>query len=179
MQQSGATLLELMVTLAVSAILLGIGIPSFASLSHSSRLSGATNELVSALHLTRSEAIKRNSRVVMCISATGTSCAASGDWHQGWLVFHDANNNAALDAGETVILGRPVFPPGLKLTGNLWVSKYISYTSSGSTRTVSGMLQVGTLTVCNESAVSGKAREVVISGTGRPRSTTITKASCA
>lgn len=179
MQQSGATLLELMVTLAVSAILLGIGIPSFASLSHSSRLSGATNELVSSLHLTRSEAIKRNSRVVMCTSATGTSCAASGDWHQGWLVFHDANNNAALDSGETVILTRPAFPPGLKLKGNLWVSKYISYTPSGATRTVSGMLQMGTLTVCNESAVSGKAREVVISGTGRPRTATITKPSCA
>jgi prepilin-type N-terminal cleavage/methylation domain-containing protein len=59
MKQSGATLMELMVVLAISAILLTIGIPAFASLSQSSRLSSATTELIASLHLARSEAIKR------------------------------------------------------------------------------------------------------------------------
>lgn len=178
MKQSGATLLELMVVLAISAILLGIGIPSFSAFTGNSRLASATNELVSSLHLARSEAIKRNSRVVMCISATGTSCAASGGWHQGWLVFHDANNNAVLDAGETVILVRQAFPAGLSLEGNLWVSNYISYTPTGATRMISGFYQVGTLTLCNESDTSGTAREVVISSTGRPRTVKVVLASC-
>ena len=178
MKQSGATLLELMVVLAVSAILLGIGIPGLTALSSSSRLVSATNELVSSLHLARSEAIKRNSRVVMCKSATGTSCAASGGWHQGWLVFHDPNNNAALDANETVILARPFFPGGINLNGNQWIARYISYTPSGATRMVSGVLQVGTLTVCNVSASSGTAREIIISSTGRPRTVKVVLASC-
>ena len=178
MKQSGATLLELMVVLAVSAILLGVGVPSFVALTNGSRLTSATNELVSSLHLARSEAIKRNSRVVMCTSATGASCVASGGWQQGWLVFHDPNNNAVLDSGETVIVARQAFPAGLKLNGNEWISKYISYTPSGATRTISGVLQVGTLTLCNEIDASGNARLVIISSTGRPRTVEAVLASC-
>ena len=178
MNQSGVTLVELMVVLAVFAILLGIGIPSFVGLANSSRLTSATNELVSSLHLARSEAIKRNSRTVMCTSATGTSCAASGGWQQGWLVFHDNNNNAVLDAGEMVILARQAQPAGLLLTGNMPVSKYISYSPSGATKLISGAFQAGTLTLCNVSGVPGMARQVVISSTGRPRTSKITLASC-
>lgn len=178
MKQSGTTLLELMVVLSIAGILLAIGIPAFSHLAHSSRLASATNELVSALHLARSEAIKRNSRTVMCMSATGTSCAASGGWQQGWLVFHDVNNNAVLDAGETVILARQAQPAGLLLTGNTPVSKYISYSPSGATKLISGAFQAGTLTLCNESAVSGAAREVVVSSTGRPRTVKVILASC-
>lgn len=178
MKQSGVTLLELLVVLAIAAILLAIGIPTFTSLVRSNRLSSATNELVSSLHLARSEAIKRNSRAVMCTSATGTSCAASGGWHQGWLLFHDPNNNATLDAGETVIMARQALPAGFSLTGNKWISKYISYTPSGATRMISGVLQVGTLTLCNDSGAPGAARLVVISSTGRPRTEKTTLASC-
>lgn len=178
MRQSGATLLELMVVLAVSAILLGIGVPSFASLSASSRLANATNEVVASLHLARSEAIKRNSRVVMCTSASGTTCAAGGGWHQGWLMFPDANNNAVRDEGEAIILARQAFPVGLNLEGNRWISNYISYTPSGATRTVSGVLQVGTFTLCNESDASGTARTIVINASGRPRVAKTTPPEC-
>jgi type IV fimbrial biogenesis protein FimT len=178
MKQSGATLLELMVTLAVSAILLGIGIPSFAALSHSSRLSAATNELVSALHLTRSEAIKRGSHAVMCPSATGSSCASTGNWDQGWVVFHDANNNAGVDAGEAVILTRPALPAGLRATSKGSTARYISYESSGGTKQITGAFQSGTLTVCSESGSLDSARQIIISKTGRARSARIALASC-
>jgi type IV fimbrial biogenesis protein FimT len=178
MKQSGTTLLELMVVLAVSAILLTIGIPSFISIAASSRLTSATNSMVASLHLARSEAIKRNSRTVLCPSATGTACAASGGWHQGWLVFHDINNNAALDAGEAVILSQQGMPDGYRMTGKLSSSNYISYTPSGAAEKISGAFQAGTLTVCEalESAVS--ARQIVISKTGRPRTVRVTLASC-
>ncbi len=178
MKQSGATLMELMVVLAISAILLTIGIPAFASLVHSTRLTSATNELIASLHLARSAAIKRNARTVVCKSEDGVSCIAGGDWQQGWLIFHDANNNAALDAGETVILARQALPEGIRLTGNTPVSKYISYSPTGGTKTTSGAFQAGTLTVCNESATSIPARRVIISSTGRPRVARVTLASC-
>jgi len=178
MKQSGATLMELMVVLAISAILLTIGIPAFAYLSQSSRLSSATNELIASLHLARSEAIKRNSRTVMCQSAEGVVCAASGGWQQGWLIFHDANNNAVLNVGETIILARQALPAGIRLTGNTPVSKYISYSPTGGTKTISGAFQAGTLTVCHDSATSAPARRVVISSTGRPRVAKVVLASC-
>jgi len=62
----GFSLVELMVTIAVLAILLAIGIPSFASLIASNRLTSATNELVAALQTARTEAIRRNVRVTVC-----------------------------------------------------------------------------------------------------------------
>jgi len=178
MKQSGVTLLELMVALAIAAILLTMALPGFSSLARSSRLSSVTNEFVSSLHLARSEAIKRNSHVVMCKSATGGSCAASGGWNQGWLMFHDGNNNAVLDIGETVILTRQPFPEGLSFEGNGWIARYISYTPSGATRTTSGILQVGTLTVCEQSAGPTSARQIVISRTGRPRTVKTTIDAC-
>lgn len=178
MKQSGTTLLELLVVLAIAAILLAIGIPSFASLASSSHLTSATNSMVASLHLARSEAIKRNSRTVLCPSANGTACAASGGWHQGWLVFHDGNNNAALDTGEAVILIQRGMPDGFRLTGNSSVEHYISYTPIGAAKKTSGAFQAGTLTVCEALESSVSARQIVISSTGRPRTAKITLASC-
>lgn len=143
MKQSGVTLLELMVILAIAAILLVMGIPGLASLVQSSRLSSATNELVASLHLTRSEAIKRGSRAVMCPSSTGNSCAGSGGWHQGWVVFHDANNNAAVDGSETVILIHPALPAGSRVTSTGSTARYISYAPTGATKQIGGAWQGG------------------------------------
>lgn len=165
MRQSGATLLELMVVVAVSAILLSVGVPSFASLAQDGRVTGATNAMVSSLHLARSEAIKRQARAALCPS-TGSVCAASGDWDQGWVVFHDGNNNGLLDDDEPVIRRQPAMSASLRLTGNSNVSRYISYTPTGQAKLVSGFWQTGTLKVCGH---TGGAREIVISSTGRVR----------
>jgi type IV fimbrial biogenesis protein FimT len=177
MNQSGVTLLELLAVLAVSAILLTIGIPSFASLIHSSHVTSATNELVGSLHLARAEAIKRGGRVVLCPSVTGVSCSG-GEWHQGWVMFYDQDNDAALDASETVVLRRYAMPEGYRLTGNSPVSQYVSYTPTGAAKSTSGAWQFGTLTVCRESRERVEARQVVIGSTGRPRTVKLMLDSC-
>lgn len=179
MKQLGATLLELMVVLAVSAILLVIGIPSLTAIANSSRLVSATNELVSSLHLARSEAIKRNARTVLCPSSTSTSCALSGDWDQGWLVFHDANNNAARDAGEAVIQVKQALPSGLRATSSGITAQYISYTPTGGTRQISGALLGGTLTLCSKAGDTKEARRIIIAAaTGRLRTDKFTLSAC-
>ncbi len=179
MKQCGATLLELIVVLAVSAILLMIAVPAFFGLFHATRLTSATNALVASLHVARSEAIKRSQRVVMCPSAAGDTCAGSGGWHQGWMVFHDANNNAQRDAGESVVLVHPPLPAGMRVTSKGSTANYISFTPAGGTQQIGGALQAGTLTLCHVSASPDSAREVVIYRTGRPRTAKTSLATCA
>lgn len=171
MKQTGTTLEELLVALAIAAILLAFGVPAMASLMRTSRLTAATNDLLVSLHLARSEAIKRGSRVVACPSADGSSCAQTGGWHQGWLVFHDANNNAAPDGGEALIQVRQALPAGLRVTSQGSTARYISYAPTGATEQVSGAFQAGTLTLCSEWGGTQSARKIIISKTGRPRTT--------
>ena len=95
----GFTLLELMVTVAVLAILIAIAVPSFASLMNSNRLAAQSNELIAAMQLARSEAIRRNSPVMLCPSDDAQTCAGAGAWN-GWIVMVDATDEV-LRAGTS------------------------------------------------------------------------------
>lgn len=176
---AGLTLIELLVTIAIAAILAGLAAPSFRELLASNRLKSQASAMLSSLLLARGEAIKRNGRVVLCKSADGAACTADGGWEQGWIVFADGNNNAALDAGETVIQRQAALGEGLRLTGKTAnIANYVSYAAMGETRTTAGAFQSGTFTLCHLSASGGQAREIKISGTGRPRIEQTTVASC-
>ncbi len=93
--QGGFTLIELMVSLSILGILLSIASGGFSSMMASARQRVLGNDLLRDLHLTRSEAIRRGQRVVMCVATSPEKCAISGGWHQGWLMFVDTNNNGA------------------------------------------------------------------------------------
>lgn len=97
-QQSGFTLVELMITVAVIAILIGIGFPSFSATLRSSRVTTHANNIIATFSLARTEAIKSSGASGVCPSANGTSCG--GAWNSGWIVFDDVNNNGTADAGE-------------------------------------------------------------------------------
>lgn len=166
---SGFTLIEVLVVVAVMAIIQSVAAPALSGMANSMHLTSAVNSLFSSLHLARSEAIKRNSRVVVCKSATGDACLTTGAWEQGWIVFHDANNNAALDVGEVIFMRQQAMAQALRFKGNVPVANYVSFTPMGRTSYTSGAFQAGTLTVCAESATRVDARQIVISSTGRPR----------
>jgi type IV fimbrial biogenesis protein FimT len=105
-RSSGFTLFELVIVMVVVAILAAIGLPSFKYVTVSNRMSSELNGLVGDLQFARSEAVKEGVPITVCVSTTGTSCAAgSSAWESGWIVFTDSNGNNAVDtaAGEAVL----------------------------------------------------------------------------
>ena len=176
--RGGFTLIEMLVVLALAALLLSLAAPALSGMVNSTRLTTSVNALFSSLLLARSEAIKRNSRAVVCKSATGNACINTGSWQQGWIVFHDANNNAMVDGGEAILSRVSALPEPMRFTGNDPVANYVSYTPMGKTKYVSGALQFGRLTVCSASATQVDARQIVISSAGRPRTVKTTVAQC-
>ena len=178
-RQRGFTLVETMVTLSLATITAVAGLPTFNVVSNAMRLNSASEGYFHSLMLARSEAIKRNARVVVCKSGDGQNCTTQGRWEQGWMVFHDANNNAKFDAGEAVLARQEALPKGLRFSGNQPVANYVSYTALGNTVTTGGGFQAGTFTLCNQSAGKGDGREIIIASSGRPRTKKVSGVSCA
>ena len=175
---TGFTLLELLVVVAIGGVLAAVAVPSMHAMLNAQKAASFVNVFVASLHLARNEAIKRNARAVLCKSATGQSCTSSGGWEQGWILFHDANNNAQLDAGEQVVQRQGKVAIGPRLIGNTPVANYVSYSASGGAKLVSGAFQAGTFTLCPESASDTGVRLIVLSGTGRPRTQAGTPGDC-
>ena len=102
-QARGFTLLEMLMTMAIAAILLTIAIPSFRYVTNSNRIAGELNGLLGDLQFARAEAIKEGRTVSVCVSNDGATCANSTSWQSGWIVFSDPTNVGVVDAGETIL----------------------------------------------------------------------------
>ncbi len=121
-RQPGFTLIELMVTIAIAAILLTIGVPSFQGLFNRNQVATVTNDFMSALNLARSEAAKGGATTQLCMSNNQSTCTGNSGWSNGWIVWADRNNNGALDNGELVRVHGPITAGKTIITGGVQTS---------------------------------------------------------
>lgn len=120
-QQDGLTIIELMVVVAIAGILAAMAAPSFSDFINRTRQTSTISQLTGDLNRARSEAIKRNSRILVCVRATDVACGAGTDWQNGWLVCYDATQDGVCDnataANPNPIIVHPRIHPALTLNG--------------------------------------------------------------
>ncbi len=181
-KHSGFTLVELMITMAIVGILLTVGVPSLKTFMQSNQLIAASNELVSALHVARSEAIKLNSRVSICDSSDGITCGLTGDWSNGWIVFVDANGDlvntgavcTALNTDCLLRIHDAIADNQLSVSGvdaNTNAITSFTFTARGMPKDAVGISQSGAFSVCSFDSSDNVigSRAVVLSLSGRVR----------
>jgi type IV fimbrial biogenesis protein FimT len=160
----GLTLIELLASIAIVAILVAVGVPSYSQFQASQRITSQINILSAGLALTRSAAIKRNQHVVLCKSPDGDHCQRTGaTWQEGWLVFVDTDHDRKRGQNEHILYVNGPFAQGLVLKYAAFGSKhYVTYRPSGFTRTN------GTFTLCDP-RYPDSAKALILMKTGRVR----------
>jgi len=147
---AGFTLVELVVTITIFAILVSMAVPSFRDAALGSQVRSMANALVASAALARSEAIKRNRAVTMCSSADGVTCDG-GNWEKGWIVTQ----------GGDVILREPAVSTGFKVVQAGGIAN-LNFSAVGLGTTPA------TMRVCRATpSVGGQGRVVTLDTSGR------------
>lgn len=158
---AGSTLLELMITVAISAILLGIAIPSFSSFVVRSRVTTYSNDLIGTVNYARSEAVRLGTTVSICGSTDQTTC--SNSWDSGWIVFinNDGDNPPVIDAGEAILKRYSALTPNYSIGADASVTNGLTFTRDGAA------VNTGLFAICHSNTLTD-SRAVVITRL-RPR----------
>lgn len=150
-QQTGFTLYELMITLAIVAVILSFGIPNLRGFTLNSRMTSTANDLHAAFQMARSEAAHAKTNVTICASADPMGAATcGGTWDQGFVVFIDDNADLVRDAGEAVLRAHPPTDTGVFLRIANGAS-YFMYAPSGLGRLdTGGNPALSQVVICDE-----------------------------
>jgi type IV fimbrial biogenesis protein FimT len=163
----GFTLHEALVSLTLVGILF-VGAMGFGRLVPNTGIATDVNTLLADLALARSEAIKRGQSVTVCQSDSTTDCTGSSSWHQGWVVFADANSNRSVDVDESMLRVQQPLLHGAQVQfrgSGVGRDHYVTYQPSGFAT------PNGTFTFCDAND-SRNARVVIMYWTGRARTST-------
>jgi type IV fimbrial biogenesis protein FimT len=163
----GFTMIELLMTMVVAGILLGIAMPAFRSFVLNDRDIGQVNSLVSSLNYARSEAVKVASPtgITVCPSGGGTVCAPAAPWSGGWIVV-DTNNADCGGAACTPLQNIPPLAGTNTLTPVGPAATGITFLSSGLVTPTGAGVPSLTIRVCDTRGAAF-ARDVEVNSTGR------------
>ncbi|MEP1471492.1 MAG: GspH/FimT family protein [Halieaceae bacterium] len=164
----GLTLIELLIVLVILVITITLAASPMRNLVSSTRVSSEVNRLMTAVNLTRSEALKRNQPVSMCPSVMSTSgdVMCTGYFSDGWIIFSNVDKDNVVDEEDEIIQIFEGIPSGYTLSnrkGTIQASEKITYLSDGSSR------RNRTLLLCAPIPGGHISKSLIINIVGRPR----------
>jgi len=162
----GFTLVELMVTIAIAAVLLSVGIPSLTSLYEGYRAESEIRKVQQYLMLARNQAVSYGTRVTLC-PLSGSSCGS--DWNSGFSIFIDNGVIGTIDASSGVT------DQIIKQVDAINSSDFLSFAASSISFTSDGLIATGsssgTFGYCPGSKTSEESKGVDVSPSGKARFT--------
>jgi type IV fimbrial biogenesis protein FimT len=173
---AGFTLLELMLTITVAAVIMGLAIPNMRQFIWNNRITAAANDVVVAMTAARSEAIKSREQALICLSSNPSAATPTcdGNGTQGWVVFVDTDGDQSIDAGEVITLRHEALPGTLSVRVNPANARFIAFSPSGFRTTATP--QLTSLVVCDQrgnvplyDSTQSTARVIIVETTGRAR----------
>ena len=160
-KNSGFTLLELILTVAMISIVMAIAIPSMTTFNQNDRLVTNINTMIGHLAYARSEAVKRSQQVSICVSNDAATCTGGNNWEDGWIIYIDADASNTFDATEEILRAQQALGSNQTITPTTFASQ-VTYDYRGFATST------GSFQLCdNRSGPYGKT--ISISNTGRVR----------
>lgn len=174
--QSGFTLYELLITVAIVAVVLAYGVPNMLQFNQNGRMTSTANDMHSSFHLARSESGRAKTNITVCASANALAADANcgGTWDQGFIVFVDEDGDInRAGATETVLRAHGPIADGVTLAV-ADAATYFSFSSTGLGRpNVNNNPAVSQVVMCDErgnitaAGGSSAARLFVVTPLGR------------
>ncbi len=161
---AGFTLIELMITLVIVAILLGIGLPSFTEIIRTNQTVTQTNKFTRDINYARSESVRRGVDVVVCKSSSGAGCTGGSSWEDGWIVFTDENGDNAVNGNDEILQIAEGLDANYTLGAGGNFASSIAFAASGALK--SGLV-ANKFTVCRPDGDEALSRDISVNNTGR------------
>jgi type IV fimbrial biogenesis protein FimT len=162
---SGFTALELLIVLTIVITLLVAGFPSLREFQLNQQLKSSMATLSTDLKLARNEAVKRNTRTIVCPGTTVTACLNEAYWQEGWLVFDDTNGDRQWQEAEPLLIQRNPLSAltALSPASRQQIRFFPGGTAPGSNTSI---------VFCDQRGFK-KGKKIVISNSGRIRQSTL------
>ena len=159
--------MELLVTLAIVAIVAGFALPSIQQVLGGSQISASSNQLVYSLQSARSEAIKRVTPVILCPSEAplADKPVCGGNYTSGWIVFADVDTDGKNSDADVLVLQSEALSAAFSIVPDNRFSKAVVFGIAGSTINATGGPASGDIVIRHSG--SDEKRTIRIAASGR------------